>query len=166
MLSAQSMGSVCIGAVMTKIGHRLKMLHFTSVSVDVFQEEKCVVLLSDDDAVSFAVFFGRNKGLFILVLIIKRMLVPSLNRTSPGYRLYYTQSFNHKVMVWRSSGAKSIQMAARGNFASQCVILLQYFIWRNDSDNDLVSRYSLGYTLVSEHYGHCDLQTKPDLNRK
>ncbi len=102
MLSAQSMGSVCIGAVMTKIGHRLKMLHFTSVSVDVFQEEKCVVLLSDDDAVSFAVFFGRNKGLFILVLIIKRMLVPSLNRTSPGYRLYYTQSFNHKVMVWRS----------------------------------------------------------------
>lgn len=32
----------------------------------------CVILLSDDDAVSVAVFFGRNKGLFIVVLIIKR----------------------------------------------------------------------------------------------
>lgn len=73
----------------------------------------CVILLSDDDAVSVAVFFGRNKGLFIVVLIIKRMRVPSLNRTSPDYRLYYIRSHSIiKVMVWRISGAKSIQMAA------------------------------------------------------
>lgn len=40
MLSAQSMGSVGIGADMTKIGHRLKMLKFTSVYADVFQDEQ------------------------------------------------------------------------------------------------------------------------------
>lgn len=38
-------------------------------------QDICVILLSDDDAVSFAAFFCRNKGLFILVLIIKRARV-------------------------------------------------------------------------------------------
>ncbi len=128
MLSAQSIGVPFASEQYDKIGHRLKMLHFTSVSVDVFQEEKCCgIIVSMMMQCSFAVFSGRNKGLFILWLIIKRVLVPSLNRTSPGYRLYYTQSFIIRSMVWRALVPKAFKWQLEVTWRVNCN-LAQYFI--------------------------------------